>query len=64
MEIVINGKNANTNARTINEIIEKREIDKRGLVIEYNGEILKQEKWSKRVQEGDKLELLSFVGGG
>ena len=64
MEIVINGKNANTNARTINEIIEKREIDKRGLVIEYNGEILKQEKWSKKVQEGDKLELLSFVGGG
>ncbi|MFO7942040.1 MAG: sulfur carrier protein ThiS [Bacillota bacterium] len=65
MEIIINGKKEETEARTINDIVEKRKLDKSGLVIEHNGKILQQDNWPERkIQNGDKLELLSFVGGG
>ncbi len=65
MEIIINGKKENLNARTIADIVKLRELEQNGLVIEHNGNIVKQEEWhASQIQAGDKLELLSFVGGG
>ena len=35
------------------------------LVIELNQRIIKQEEWAAvRLEPGDRIELLSFVGGG
>ncbi len=35
------------------------------IAIELNGEIAARESWAKiRVQSGDRLELVHFVGGG
>jgi len=65
MKVTINGQTNNIDARTIDEIVKMKELDASGLVIEHNGEIIKQKDWPKqKVAEGDKLELLSFVGGG
>lgn len=65
MEITINGKTENINFTTIKEIVESKKLDKSGLVIEHNGTIIKKKNWSEyELQDGDKLELLSFVGGG
>lgn len=65
MKIIVNGKKEKLKVSTITELVEEKELDKSGLVVEHNGKIIKQEKWSKnKLQDGDKLELLSFVGGG
>jgi sulfur carrier protein len=35
------------------------------LVVELNGQIIKQQQWAEtQLNSGDRLELLSFVGGG
>jgi len=65
MEVIVNGKQENIEAVTIKDIVDTRELDTTGLIIEHNGKIIKQENWdAKKLDEGDRLELLSFVGGG
>jgi sulfur carrier protein len=65
MKVVINGKQENIEAVTVKDIVDARELDTTGLIIEHNGKIIKQENWgSKKLDQGDILELLSFVGGG
>ena len=65
MEIFINGKQEEVHSWTISQLIEKRGLEAGSLVIELNREIVKQAEWADiHLQEGDKLELLSFVGGG
>lgn len=35
------------------------------LVIEYNGNIVHRDQWSAiKLADGDKVEILTFVGGG
>ena len=35
------------------------------VAVEYNGEILHRQKWdSTTIQEGDRLEIVTIVGGG
>lgn len=65
MEIFINGKQEEVHSWTISQLLEKRGLEAGSLVIELNREIVKQAEWADvHLQEGDKLELLSFVGGG
>ena len=41
------------------------ELDRQGIAIEYNGQILPKSKWDDLVlHEDDRLELIRFVGGG
>ena len=65
MEIVVNGECETTGPCTIADVVTRRGIDAGALVVELNRAIVKQEQWSStRLQAGDRLELLSFVGGG
>ena len=65
MEIVVNGERENSEPCTIADVVTRRGIDAGALVVELNRAIVKQEQWSStRLQAGDRLELLSFVGGG
>ncbi|MBT8340843.1 MAG: sulfur carrier protein ThiS [Desulfatitalea sp.] len=65
MKVTINGDLASIAACTIGELVAQRGLDPKGLVVEHNQRIVKQEKWPDiRLQDGDHLELLSFVGGG
>lgn len=65
MEIVINGQREIYPADTIAGLVEGKGLPPESLVVELNGAIVKQEHWPTiRLQEGDALELLSFVGGG
>lgn len=65
MNILVNGQRQSCEPCTITELLTKRALAQEALVVEWNGEIIRQEQWSKvRLQENDTLELLSFVGGG
>ena len=40
-------------------------IEPRMIVIEYNGEIIKRDRWDGiTLQDGDKLEIVHMVAGG
>ncbi|PHR24503.1 MAG: thiamine biosynthesis protein ThiS [Desulfotalea sp.] len=65
MEIVINGELEEIKPWTISQLVEHKKLLAGSLVVELNREIIKQDQWQEvYLQEGDKLELLSFVGGG
>lgn len=45
--------------------IENQNIPLAAVIVEYNGEILSRDHWETTLlNEGDKVELLQFVGGG
>ena len=65
MEIFINGELEEIEQSTISQLVEKKQLQVGSLVVELNRKIIKQTQWEEvHLQDGDKLELLSFVGGG
>jgi thiamine biosynthesis protein ThiS len=69
MNITINGKPeaipASTAAPTIAQLVVARQLATANLVIELNGKIIRQNDWAAVIlADGDRLELLAFVGGG
>ena len=65
MQIVLNGQQVQTEVRTLRELIVEKGIDPETIVAEVNLELIKKEHWQHYVlQDGDTVELLSFVGGG
>lgn len=65
MEIIINGRTEDTPSETIAELVACKGLAPGALVVELNQIIIKQDQWqSTPLAAGDRLELLSFVGGG
>nr|YP_010713790.1 thiamine-biosynthesis [Galdieria phlegrea]UNJ16268.1 thiamine biosynthesis protein S [Galdieria sp.]WDA99680.1 thiamine-biosynthesis [Galdieria sulphuraria]WDA99872.1 thiamine-biosynthesis [Galdieria phlegrea] len=64
--IYINGKNYYCSpCMTISELITYLNFDINLIVVEYNKEIISKNLWPVTgLQEGDKLEILTLVGGG
>ncbi len=66
MNITLNGQAKQLpDALNISEMVEEFCKDKAPVIAEVNGKIIKKLQWSKIVlKEGDRIELVSFVGGG
>ena len=66
MKVIINGKEQIINENsTITELIDTLGIKVSVMAAAINMEIVKKENWNThRLCEGDKLDLLDFVGGG
>ncbi len=66
MEIIVNGETKNIKAQsTIEELLNELKVKEKTMAVAVNMEIVKKEHWDKhQIKEGDKLELLHFVGGG
>lgn len=65
MDIHLNGKATQTQCRTLMELIENQGVETESLVVEHNLAVVRQVQWKEtRIQDGDTIELLSFVGGG
>lgn len=65
MELFINGVKETGEPCTIAELAARKGLTPGALVVELNQQIIKQEQWSvTALKDGDRLELLSFVGGG
>jgi sulfur carrier protein len=66
MKIKINGKveEAQSGSRLL-EIIEKKGLVEKAVVIEYNNTIPARQSWHEiLINEGDNIEIVCFVGGG
>ena len=66
IEIQVNGT-AHTciNNTTLPELLAELGLNPRLIAVEYNGEILHRQYWTDtRMQPGDRLEIVTIVGGG
>ncbi len=66
MDITINGKPAHVErATTLADIIEQKKLKPSLVAIERNGEIVPRSEFERtELAEGDRLEIVHFVGGG
>ncbi|MDF1883995.1 sulfur carrier protein ThiS [Sulfurimonas sp. SAG-AH-194-C21] len=66
MKIIVNGQDKDFNENiTIEELLKVLELEGKVMAAAVNMDIVKQNSWNThRLSEGDKLELLDFVGGG
>lgn len=63
--VKVNGDFLDIAGKTLLEYLESTNYDTRRIAIEKNGEILPNEKYGKtKLEDGDIIEIVSFVGGG
>jgi sulfur carrier protein len=66
MKIVVNGQDREFRENaTLLDILKELSLEEKVMAAAVNMNIVKQDEWkSYIIKDGDKLELLDFVGGG
>ena len=63
--VKINGKELNMAGKTIAEYLATTNFDPKRIAVERNGDIVPKAKYGETIlQDGDNVEVVSFVGGG
>ena len=66
MQVVLNGERREIpDNLTLEKLLEHLKLKRERVAVERNREIVKREDWPQvKVQPGDQLEVVHFVGGG
>jgi thiamine biosynthesis protein ThiS len=65
MELTVNGKTMQISPASIRDLLVKSEIDLTNVAVARNLEIVPKEMYeSLRLCDGDRIEIVHFVGGG
>jgi sulfur carrier protein len=66
LELQVNGEAKTCSADTsLSDFLKQIGLNPKLIAVEYNGEILARPLWeSTRLQAGDRLEIVTIVGGG
>ena len=65
MNLIINGDERRLSAQTLSALVEELGMKSDRVAIELNREIVHKEQWPQTLlQDGDRLEIVHFVGGG
>ena len=66
MKLIINGQEKEfKDSATLQDVLSELSLDGKVMAAAVNMDIVKQDQWDKyKLENGDKLELLDFVGGG
>lgn len=63
--ICINGEDLNKSEIKLSEYLSKNQLNPARIAVELNGDILPKAEYDKTVlKDGDKVEIVNFVGGG
>ena len=63
--VTVNGEKVEAVGKNLAEYLEEKTFDIKKIAVEINGDIVPKSKYSETLlQEGDKVEVVSFVGGG
>ena len=63
--VKINGEELNMAGKTISEYLATTNFDPKRIAVERNGDIVPKAKYGETIlQDGDNVEVVSFVGGG
>ncbi len=65
MKLTINGENQDSSAETLGALVAGLGMKPDRVAIELNREIVPREQWPQTpLHDGDRLEIVQFVGGG
>ncbi len=66
VSLQVNGEPRQCPAQTrLPQLLEQLGLNPRLVAVEYNGEILHRQFWAEtQIQSGDRLEIVTIVGGG
>ncbi|WP_243367434.1 sulfur carrier protein ThiS [Fundidesulfovibrio soli] len=66
MRLIINGKESTLEpGQTVAAWLAARGLDPQAVIVEINEAIVPREQWpDTALKEGDRVEVVSFVGGG
>lgn len=66
INIQVNGETQSCDAELLlPDLLVQLELNPRLIAVEYNGEILHRQYWDNtKMQSGDRLEIVTIVGGG
>ena len=65
MNLTINGETQSHTAATLGALVEGLGMKPDRVAIELNRQIVPRDEWSKtQLRDGDRLEIVHFVGGG
>src|SRR5512146_2676548 len=65
MRLLINGEEKDIAAATVAELVAQLGMKPDRVAVELNREIVPRDRWpSAPLRDGDKLEIVQFVGGG
>ena len=63
--VKINGESLDIAGKTIGEYLDTTKYDKKRIAVEKNGDIVPKSMYDEAViNDGDTIEVVSFVGGG
>ncbi len=64
--VQVNGETHQCNPNlNLPQLLEQLHLNPRLVVVEYNGEILHRQYWQQtEIKQGDRLEVVTIVGGG
>jgi thiamine biosynthesis protein ThiS len=66
MKVIINGEETElTDGVSVQELVERLDLKPARLAVEVNRRIIRKAEWgSTSLSDGDKVEIVHFVGGG
>ena len=65
MEIVLNGKSQNlAGPQTVAQLLDEMGVPQKFTAVELNGELIDKRAYDRALADGDRLEVVRFVGGG
>lgn len=67
MELFLNGKkrNLNKDVFTVKDLMKAFLLNEKGVIIELNGKIIPNELRTEiKLKDGDRVEVIQFMGGG
>jgi thiamine biosynthesis protein ThiS len=66
MTLIINGEDREfSSVSTVSTLLEQLNMKPDRVAVELNRELLPRDRWAAtQLQDGDKLEIVHFVGGG
>jgi len=65
MRLIINGKPEDVTGPTVLEVLKAKDVEPQMVAVELNSKMLEREELaSARLQDGDTLEFLFYMGGG
>ena len=65
MKITVNGQSREfAEGTTVLALIERHNLSPSKVAVELNRRLIRSEKYSTPLKEGDEVEIVTFVGGG
>ncbi len=66
MKLIVNGEDREfSSVSTVSALLEQLGMKPDRVAVELNRDLLPRDRWGKtKLSEGDKLEIVHFVGGG